>query len=107
MPARKRHSNKQGHWKLMLPQSYRTLKAGPVAKNGKPSAYEQRRLDRAELYDLSRDIGETTDVSRAHPEIVQSLLKIAESARQELGDSLTNRTGRGVRPAGQLVETAK
>ena len=46
-------------------------------------------------------IGETTDVAGQHPDVVQRLLKIAEQARADLGDSLTKRPGAHVRPSGK------
>jgi arylsulfatase A len=52
------------------------------------------------LFDLESDPGEKRDVSAQHQEIVQDMLKLAESARAELGDKLTGRTGSGVRAAG-------
>jgi arylsulfatase A len=58
------------------------------------------------LYDLVADIGETTDVARAHPEVVERLQALAEKAREDLGDSLTNRTGRGLRGPGRAVPPA-
>jgi arylsulfatase len=91
-----------GSWKLQLPHTYRTLAGRPGGHGGFPSKYEERKLTRPELYDLASDIGETTDLAARRPEVVERLLNIAESARAELGDSLTQRTGRGVRPAGQL-----
>ena len=53
------------------------------------------------LYDLVADIGETTDVYAAHPDVVERLLSAAERARDDLGDSLTERTGRGIREPGR------
>ena len=38
------------------------------------------------LFDLESDIGETTDVSARHPEVVADLLKHAERARGDVGD---------------------
>ena len=49
------------------------------------------------LHDLENDIGETTNVAEAHPEIVQRLMALAEKAREDLGD--LNRPGRNQRPA--------
>lgn len=96
-----------GHWKLMLPHSYRTLAAGPLAKGGKPSVYNQERISKPELYDLSRDEEEKTDVSQQNPDVVRSLLELAEKARVDLGDSLSHRTGTGSRPAGTWTGPAK
>jgi hypothetical protein len=39
----------------------------------------------------------TQDVSARHPDAIARLQALAERARDDLGDSLTQRTGRGVR----------
>jgi hypothetical protein len=54
------------------------------------------------LYNVKTDLGETSDVAAAHPEIVKQLLELAEQARADLGDSLTKRTGAGVRAVGRV-----
>ena len=90
-----------GRWKLQLPHIYTTLAGRPGGRGGTPSKYEKRTLERPELYDLRHDVGETRDVAAEHPEVVDRLLALAERARADLGDSLTNREGPGVRPAGQ------
>jgi arylsulfatase len=91
-----------GRWKLYLPHRYRTLGSHPGGTNGIPSAYEHRQLAKPELYDLERDISETKDVADQHPDLVKRLEAEAEVARDELGDSLTHRTGRGTREPGRL-----
>jgi arylsulfatase len=90
-----------GRWKLQLPHQYGTLAGRPGGRGGVPAKYEKRTIDRPELYDLANDLGETTDVAAAHPEVVARLLAVAERARDDLGDALTERNGRGVRPAGR------
>jgi arylsulfatase A len=67
--------------------------------------YEQKKIVQPELYDLASDWGETTDVASRQPDIVKRLLAVAERARDELGDSLTKREGRGIRPAAQILAT--
>ena len=52
------------------------------------------------LFDLDTDPGETTNVAGRHPDVVKRLLAFAERARDDLGDSLTKRTGKNVRQAG-------
>jgi arylsulfatase len=52
------------------------------------------------LYDLEKDVGETTNVAEQNPAVVARLMKYVEAARDDLGDSLTNRKGRNVRPSG-------
>ena len=50
------------------------------------------------LCDLSRDPGETTDISKDHPEVVARVLGLAEQARRTLGDEGLQGVER--RPAG-------
>lgn len=91
-----------GQWKLQLPHSYRSLSGRAGGRDGIPASYEQSELKQSELYDLKSDIGESKNVAESHPEIVKTLEMEAENARAELGDSLTQRTGRGVREPGRL-----
>jgi arylsulfatase A len=91
---------RSGRWKLHFPHEYRTL-AGPPGSGGKPGPYQSARTELA-LYDLEAEAGETTDVAAKHPDVVARLKALAEKARDELGDTATNRTGKGVRPAGSL-----
>jgi arylsulfatase len=91
-----------GAMKLYLPHTYRTLGGREGGRGGKPVAYESRTLAKPELYDVVADVGETTDIAAARPDVMQRLLAVAETARADLGDSLTGRTGAGVRPVGQL-----
>jgi arylsulfatase A len=92
-----------GRWKLQLPHTYRTLAGRSGGKDGLPAPYEQRKLEKSELYDLTGDIGEKTDVASQHADIVKRLEAEAETARSELGDSLTKRTGENVREPGRLT----
>ena len=93
-----------GRWKLQLPHTYRTLGGRPGGHGGTPVPYEHRQIERAELYDLVNDVGETTDVASRHPDIVKRLQAEAEKARQELGDSLTKVKGKGAREPGRLAQ---
>ena len=78
---------RSGKWKLHL-----ALKS--KKRNwGKPEGKTPR-----QLYDLDKDIGETTDVSSDHPDVVKRLLALAEMARSELGD--VGSPGKGQRKAG-------
>jgi arylsulfatase A-like enzyme len=92
---------RSGRFKLVLPHRSQTLD-GPAGSGGTPGKYRQQDVPLA-LYDLEADVGETTDVAAAHPDAVARLLTAAERARDDLGDSLTNRTGRGLRPCGSVV----
>jgi arylsulfatase len=54
------------------------------------------------LYNLVEDVSEKTDLAASNPDVVQRLLGIAEDARADLGDSLTDRPGKNRRPPGRL-----
>ena len=53
------------------------------------------------LYHLGDDLGETTDVSGTHPEIVERLQKLADAMMADIG---SGEPGPGVRPAGKVVK---
>lgn len=92
-----------GKWKLVFPHTYRTIPEGTIPRNdGLPVKYTQIKLAQPQLFDLSKDLGESTDVSQANPEILKLLNDFAEEARSELGDALTGRTGTGNRKAGRI-----
>lgn len=54
------------------------------------------------LYDLSTDIGETSDVSEHNPKIVNMLKDLANKARVDMGDEATGVEGKNVRQVGHL-----
>lgn len=93
-----------GRWKLQLPHTYRSLSGRPGGHGGTPVKYDSLKIASPELYDLANDVGETTDLAEKHPEVVQRLLDVVADARAELGDSLTQRTGQGIRPVGRIAE---
>lgn len=57
------------------------------------------------LYDLREDPAERYDVQKNYPQIVQELEKVAETAREDLGDDLTGRKGKNRRPVGMIDNT--
>jgi arylsulfatase len=88
---------RQGRWKLMLPHTARTMAGQEPGKGGTPGKY--RPLPVAQmLFDLEADPAEERDVAAGHPAVVARLERLAEAYRAELGDSLTKRSGAGVRP---------
>ncbi len=100
-------SSGDGRWKLHLPHAYRTLGGRPGGSGGIPAKYEKRNVERAQLFDLNADVGETTDVAERHPDIVRRLLDLAEKARADLGDALTHRQGKGIREPGKVKEASQ
>ncbi len=79
---------RSGRWKLHLPR---------MKGRG-----EAARLSAVELYDLHADLAETTNVAKAHPDVVARLEALANSAREDLGDR--DRPGAGQRPAGLAAQ---
>jgi hypothetical protein len=66
-------------------------------KDGRPAGYQTVKIEKNLLYDLESDVSEKIDLSEKYPQEVERLLKYAEEAREELGDALTKRTGKGNR----------
>ncbi len=95
---------RSGRWKLHLPHSYRSMAGRALGSGGNPGKYDDSRRIEGGLFDLEHDPYETTDVSAAHADVVARMLELAEGWRVELGDSLTERTGRGVRKAGRVQQ---
>lgn len=54
------------------------------------------------LFDLDKDIGETTDVIAEHPGVVAQLEDLAERARVSLGDARLGRKGAEIRKVGEV-----
>ncbi|MEN8679726.1 MAG: sulfatase [Akkermansiaceae bacterium] len=84
---------RSGKWKLVLPQAQK-LEGWSGKKKDTPT----------QLYDLSVDPGESTNLAEKHPDVVAQLTKFAKEARQDLGDG--DHEGNGQRPAG-WVDKAK
>ena len=93
---------RSGRWKLILPHTYRTLGNQPKARGGIPVKYRDVKAG-LELYDLQTDEGEKHDVADGHPDVVKRLSALAEQAREDMGDALTGRVGKGAREPGRLV----
>lgn len=93
---------RSGPWKLVFPHEFRSL-TGKPGHDGQPNGYTQQKAALA-LYNLATDIGEKQDVAAEHPDIVARLERLAEAARDDLGDSLQKRPGKNRRSAGKLRE---
>ena len=77
---------RSGKWKLMLPHT-EPVKTSIATKWKNHIAKPDRiRFEKAHLYDLTADIGESTDVSAENPKIVAKLQKLAAWAKKDIGD---------------------
>jgi arylsulfatase A-like enzyme len=91
------------NWKLVFEHKGRSYMNQLPGNDGFAGKAPEDILTPMALYDLRRDPSEQYDVQKLYPEIVAQLQKIAEEAREDLGDDLTERKGKNVRASG-LVE---
>jgi hypothetical protein len=90
---------RSGKWKLHLPHPYQSLEQ--EGADGAPGKYVRKTIELS-LFDIENDSSERTNLAAQNPKVVEQLLEYAGRARDDLGDTLTNRTGKNVRPAGKL-----
>lgn len=116
------HAVRSGDWKLHFPHPYLEV-AGTPGTAGKPANFEnltpnaitesglrgiasrhgyQIKHTGLELYNLKDDVSESKNVAERHPPVVKRLIVLAEIARADLGDKLTNRTGKDLRPSARV-----
>jgi arylsulfatase A-like enzyme len=81
---------RSGPWKLYLPLA---AKRSSLANKRAPSVLQ--------LFNVRDDVTEANEVSAKHPEVIERLLKLAEAAREDIGDD--EKPGRGQRPAGLVA----
>lgn len=93
---------RKDQWKLVLPHSGRTYEGFAPGNDGHPGKVDENHQTELALFDLRRDPGERYDVKAYYPQIVEELLKLAEEAREDLGDSITQKKGKNVREAGVI-----
>lgn len=86
---------RQGKWKLHLPREAEPIGAAPFSKNTHIAPQDRIGFEAPFLVDLVNDIGETTNVSKENPEVVDRLLALAEEMRDNLGDH--DRVGKQMR----------
>jgi len=92
------HAVRSGKWKLHLPHPYQSLEA--AGADGAPGKYVRKDIELS-LYDLEADPAETKNLAAANPDVVATVMKYVEQAREDLGDSLVKQTGKSVRPVGR------
>jgi arylsulfatase A-like enzyme len=83
---------RSGPWKLALPGQGGGGSARKVPSETPSGA--------ARLYNLDRDIGESTDVARQHPRVLRRLEHLLAEMDADLG---RDKAGRGVRPPGRVA----
>jgi arylsulfatase len=93
-----------GHWKLVFPHKGRTYEGFEPGKDGMPGKVNEHSEVEGGLYDLRRDPGERYNLIEFNPEIVKRLEKIADEAREDLGDDLTENPGKNRREPGRVQE---
>jgi arylsulfatase A-like enzyme len=96
------HAVRSGRWKLHVPHLY--LTPDSVGNDGQPGVYSRIEMPLT-LFDLESDVGETTDVSLEHPQVVDRLSALIETARAEIGDYLTDSLGSMARPAAWVEDS--
>ena len=72
-----------GKWKLHFPHGYRTMAGRPGGKGGIPTNYSQAKIGLS-LFDLEKDIGETTDLKDEFPEITEELSNLGKAFHANL-----------------------
>lgn len=86
---------RQGRWKLHLLRKKEPIGAAPFSRNVHIAPADRVGFEKPFLVDLESDVGETTDVSAQNPQVVERLLGLAESMRDDLGDY--DRVGKNMR----------
>ncbi|GIZ09686.1 sulfatase [Flavobacterium sp. UMI-01] len=104
---------RKGKWKLHLPRTSEDQPFWSKGENEKPFNGTNLKniscrglivLKRPLLFNLDKDMGELTDISKENPEVVKDLLQEAEKARKELGDVNTIGTDQRVPPFKNIQE---
>jgi arylsulfatase A-like enzyme len=97
---------RQGKWKLFFPHKSRSYVGVEPGKDGFPGPYATLQVG-LELYDLENDISEKKNVVEQYPKVVAQLKKLAQKAREDLGDRLTGVVGAGIREPGRIGPVPK
>jgi len=92
------------NYKLVFPHPGRTYEGYLPGKDGMPGPNTENFQFPAGLYDLRRDPGERYNLIDQLPEVVAQLTKLANEARADLGDDLTNNLGTNRRAPGKSTK---
>ena len=93
---------RKGNWKLVFAHPGRTYHGFQPGAEGFPGKVNDNFSFEEGLYDLRRDPGEQYDVKAFYPEVVVELKKLADEAREDLGDDLTGNPGKNRREPGRI-----
>lgn len=92
------------NWKLVFEHPARSYLNQAPGKDGFPGNAPENVAMPMALYDLRRDPGEAYDVKEFYPQILQELMKLADDARNDLGDDLQNKAGTNNRRPGNIIK---
>ncbi len=95
---------RHGDWKLVFTHPGRTHEGFSPGKDGQPGGVTENYIHKRGLYDLRRDPGERYNVEFDFPEVAEKLMRIADEARDDLGDDLTGNPGKNRRQIGTVAE---
>ena len=93
---------RKGDWKLVFAHPGRTYIGFKPGADGFPGGTNENFAHEEGLYDLRRDPGERFDVKEFYPEMVAELKKLADEARQDLGDDIQKIEGKNRRNPGKV-----
>ncbi len=93
---------RKGDWKLVFAHPGRTYIGFKPGVDGFPGGTNENFPYEEGLYDLRRDPGERFDVKEYYPEVVAELKKLADEAREDLGDDIKKVEGKNRREPGKV-----
>ena len=93
---------RKGDWKLVFSHPGRTYIGFKPGADGFPGPTNENFQHSEGLYDLRRDPGERFDVKEYYPEVVAELKKLADAAREDLGDDIQKVEGKNRREPGRV-----